>query len=154
MLSAGWRSRWHREVRALANQSVRSLSEAHAQDVEWQSRPIGDWFTPTLALSVAAFVYFALFCQRVITDSSSVDVLRAGRTLPAADLLVLIILFVNITLDRICYSVGSNCGKALLLLSEVPTYLTGAWLLCWSPDSTLADRLHLRVRSLLFPLCT
>ena len=119
---------------------------ARTQDVEWQSRPISDWFTPTLALSVAAFLYFAFFCQRVITDSSSADVLRTGRTLPAADLLVLVILFFNIMLDRICYSVGSNCGKALLLLCEVPLYLAGAWALCWSSDSTLADRLHLRVR--------
>ena len=114
--------------------------------MEWHSRPVDDWFTPTLALDVAAFAYAALFCQRVLTDDSAVDTLSAGRMLPAVDLLLLVVLFVNITLDRICYSVGSVAGKGALHVAEVPLYMLGTWLLCWSPRATATDRFHLRVR--------
>jgi hypothetical protein len=65
--------------------------------------------------------------------------------LPAVDLVLLIFLFCNITLDRVCYSVGSNAGKALLHLLEVPVYLVGGWLLCWNTRATILDRFHLRV---------
>jgi hypothetical protein len=90
-------------------------------------------------------MYCAFFCQKVILDNSSTDVLRTGRTLPAADLFVLIVLFINMTLDRMCYSIGSNCGRALLLLVEVPLYFIGTWLLAWNVDSSVADRFHLKV---------
>jgi hypothetical protein len=117
------------------------------QDVEWHSCPIVDWYTPTLTLSVASFIYCAFFCQKVIMDNSSIDVLRTGRTLPAADLFVLVVLFVNMTLDRMCYSIGSSCSKALLLLVEVPLYFIGSWLLCWNNASSASDRFHLKVLS-------
>ena len=105
-----------------------------------------DWFTPTLTLNITAFIYVALFCQRVLTDNSAVDALSSGRMLPAVDLVLLIALFCNITLDRIAYSVGSNAGKAVLHLVEVPLYFVAAWLLCWSERATATDRVHLRVR--------
>jgi hypothetical protein len=118
------------------------------QDVEWHSRRVDDWYTPALALNAAAFLYCALFCQRVLTDDSAVDALSSGRMLPAVDLVLLIFLFTNITLDRVAYSVGSNAGKAALHVLEVPVYVAGAWLLCWNPRSSVLDRFHLRVRAL------
>lgn len=115
------------------------------QDVEWQSRAVEDWFTPALTFAVLAFLYCAVFCQRVVTDDSAVDALSPGRALPAATLVLLIVLFCNIVLDRICYSIGSNAGKAVLHLLEVPLYFIGGWLLFWSASTTAIDRWHLKV---------
>ena len=77
--------------------------------------------------------------------AKGVDALSPGRALPAAALVMLIILFCNLVLDRICYSTGSNAGKAMLHMIEVPLYFAGGWLLFWNADTDNADRGHLKV---------
>jgi hypothetical protein len=115
--------------------------------MEWHSRVSQDWYTATLTLHAAAFVYCALACRSLAASASAPSERAAGGpSLPSGFLLVLLVISGDLVLDRLCYSVGSTLGKALLLLAQVAVYLPVAWVLCWSAFTSDEDRGHLKAR--------
>lgn len=117
------------------------------QDPDWHSRASQDWYTATLTLHAAAFLYCAVAC-RSLAASASAPAERGdgGPSLPSGFLFLLLVISGDLVLDRVMYSLGTTPGKAALLLAQTALYLPVAWALYWSRFVSDHDRMHLKAR--------
>jgi len=116
--------------------------------VEHHSRPQRDYYSTTAVLDFASFVYLALFYQVVMSSARSLADLTDEKQLPWDYLTALLLLFVIMVVDRLVYSLGSQLGKAMLLLAQLLLFIPFCMRLFWSPvasSSSSAARQHERV---------
>lgn len=116
--------------------------------VEHHSRPQHDYYSITALLDFVSFVYLALFYQVVMSSARSLADLTDEKQLPWDYLTALLLLFVITVVDRLVYSLGSQLGKAMLLLAQLLLFIPFCMRLFWSPvasSSSSAARQHERV---------
>jgi hypothetical protein len=117
-------------------------------DVEHHSRPQQDYYSLTALLDFTSFIYLALFYQVVMSSARSLADLTDEKQLPWDYLTALLLLFVIMVVDRLVYSLGSQLGKALLLLGQLLLFIPFCMSLFWSPaapSSSSRAREHIRV---------
>jgi hypothetical protein len=117
-------------------------------DVEHHARPQQDYYSLTALLDFTSFIYLALFYQVVMSSARSLADLTDEKQLPWDYLTALLLLFVIMVVDRLVYSLGSQLGKALLLLGQLLLFIPFCMSLFWSPvvsSSSSRPKEHLRV---------
>ena len=108
---------------------------------------VADWYACQLLFNALAFVYFALYCQTVVSSVESMSDLGYEHVVPTKYLVVLIAIFFNIVVDRVCYSLGSDWAKAVLHAMEVSIYLYFSTLVFWTASIVTTAKWHIRVRT-------
>ncbi|KAL6770350.1 hypothetical protein ACKKBG_A34605 [Auxenochlorella protothecoides x Auxenochlorella symbiontica] len=111
---------------------------------EHHSRQSRDWYAITAAIDFVAFIYVALFYNKVVASARSLSEITNEHVVPLGYLVTLITLFMLIVLDRLFYTVGSPLGKAMLHCTQMAVFFSYCLSLFWSPATSGRAHAHLR----------
>lgn len=87
--------------------------------MESHSRANQDWYALIAALDIMAFTFVALYYNRMVKASGSIQEITSQHVVPLGYLVTLIVLFLLLVLDRVTYTIGSQAGKATLHVGQV-----------------------------------
>ncbi|KAK9863698.1 hypothetical protein WJX84_001768 [Apatococcus fuscideae] len=113
---------------------------------EAHSRPEEDWYAATVFVDLVAFVYTVIRYQAIADSTTS---LAEISVVPLDFLLILLLLFTFMVLDRLAYTLGSHFGKATLLWSQMAIFYPFVMNLFWSANTGTHARSDLRIILLL-----
>ncbi|KAK9858804.1 hypothetical protein WJX84_000839, partial [Apatococcus fuscideae] len=110
--------------------------------VEAFSRPEEDWYAATVLVDLLAFLYTVIRYQAIADSTTS---LAEISVVPLDFLLILLMLFTFMVLDRLTYTLGSHLGKAALLWSQIAIFYPFVMNLFWSANTGTHARSDLRI---------
>lgn len=80
-------------------------------------RQARDFYAATAALDILAFLFVAVYYNRVVSGAGSLSEITSQHVVPLGYLIILMTLFMFVVLDRVVYTLGSAVGKAALHLA-------------------------------------
>ena len=80
-------------------------------------RQARDFYAATAALDILAFLFVAVYYNRVVSGAGSISEITSQHVVPLGYLIILITLFMFVVMDRVVYTLGSAAGKAALHLA-------------------------------------
>lgn len=89
-------------------------NECRLLEIENHSRNSQDWYALSTSLDMMCFVFVALYYNKMVKASGSIQEITTQHVVPLQYLVTLIILFAFMVLGRVVYTSGSQAGKATI----------------------------------------
>ncbi len=141
----GWPLRSLRPAATAATVLVLSTTEPNAEtqepptpalkvvSAEPHGRQARDFYALTAVLDILAFIFVAVYYNRVVQAAGSLSEITSQHVVPLGYLLTLITLFMFIVMDRVVYTLGNAAGKVALHVAEMALFFWYCSSLVWDP---------------------